>query len=177
MWTCPKCSEEIEDQFDACWKCAGPPDPIGLPMDARTKTTLRQIVWVVSVTVLLGFAVLAYLFLHPPAYRFAHKDASYHAEFGRACDVILANHRLGTNEFLEIPTTDALLPKIVRDLQPRRIVMLPHHVWIQMGVSRADGFGITWKQDEILTNTWSLSIAGEMAEALFTTNRQHTAGP
>ena len=23
MWTCPKCSEEIEDQFDSCWKCAG----------------------------------------------------------------------------------------------------------------------------------------------------------
>jgi len=23
MWTCPKCSEEVEDQFDSCWKCAG----------------------------------------------------------------------------------------------------------------------------------------------------------
>jgi hypothetical protein len=21
MWTCPHCSEEIEDSFDACWKC------------------------------------------------------------------------------------------------------------------------------------------------------------
>ena len=23
MWTCPKCHESIEDQFDTCWKCAG----------------------------------------------------------------------------------------------------------------------------------------------------------
>ena len=23
MWTC-KCGEQIEDQFDACWKCTGP---------------------------------------------------------------------------------------------------------------------------------------------------------
>ncbi len=23
MWTCPTCKEEIEDQFDTCWRCAG----------------------------------------------------------------------------------------------------------------------------------------------------------
>lgn len=22
MWTCQKCGEQIEDQFDSCWKCA-----------------------------------------------------------------------------------------------------------------------------------------------------------
>ena len=25
MWTCPKCGEKIEDQFDSCWKCAAQP--------------------------------------------------------------------------------------------------------------------------------------------------------
>jgi hypothetical protein len=24
MWKCPKCGEQIEDQFEACWKCADP---------------------------------------------------------------------------------------------------------------------------------------------------------
>lgn len=30
MWTCPKCREQHDDQFDSCWKCAGSPpaDPI-----------------------------------------------------------------------------------------------------------------------------------------------------
>ena len=23
MWTCKKCGEQIEDQFDSCWKCSG----------------------------------------------------------------------------------------------------------------------------------------------------------
>jgi peptidoglycan/LPS O-acetylase OafA/YrhL len=27
MWKCPKCNENIEDQFDSCWKCAGPEQP------------------------------------------------------------------------------------------------------------------------------------------------------
>ncbi len=27
MWTCSKCGEVIEDQFDSCWKCAGQPEP------------------------------------------------------------------------------------------------------------------------------------------------------
>src|SRR5882762_9635105 len=27
MRTCPRCGEELEDQFDSCWKCAVPPEP------------------------------------------------------------------------------------------------------------------------------------------------------
>ena|SRR5205823_2756519 len=23
MWTCPQCGEQHQEQFDACWKCAG----------------------------------------------------------------------------------------------------------------------------------------------------------
>ena len=23
MWTCPKCGEQHDDQFESCWKCAG----------------------------------------------------------------------------------------------------------------------------------------------------------
>jgi len=29
MWTCPKCGEKLEDQFDSCWKCVGRPDQKG----------------------------------------------------------------------------------------------------------------------------------------------------
>jgi DNA-directed RNA polymerase subunit RPC12/RpoP len=28
MWKCERCGEEIEDQFDSCWKCTQPePEP------------------------------------------------------------------------------------------------------------------------------------------------------
>jgi hypothetical protein len=29
MRNCPKCGEEIEDQFDSCWKCAAAPEQLG----------------------------------------------------------------------------------------------------------------------------------------------------
>ena len=29
MWTCPRCSEQLEDQFDACWKCANQGEEAG----------------------------------------------------------------------------------------------------------------------------------------------------
>src|SRR5512142_2371894 len=44
MWTCSKCGEDIEDQFDSCWKCQGvsravtePPlrSPIAIPAKRR----------------------------------------------------------------------------------------------------------------------------------------------
>jgi serpin B len=34
MWTCPKCGEKIEDQFDTCWKCAAPPEQPAPPVSA-----------------------------------------------------------------------------------------------------------------------------------------------
>ena len=54
MRTCDKCGEEIAEQFDSCWKCAGEPDPIGLPIGTRMKESRRQVVR----GVLLAFGVI-----------------------------------------------------------------------------------------------------------------------
>lgn len=35
MWTCQKCGEQIEDQFDSCWKCATPKAGAGTGAAAR----------------------------------------------------------------------------------------------------------------------------------------------
>lgn len=43
MWICDKCGEKIEDQFDSCWKCAGEPDKIGLPIGAGMKDSQRRV--------------------------------------------------------------------------------------------------------------------------------------
>ena len=40
MWTCPKCQEQLEDQFDSCWKCAGESRRKG-PRD-KSERPLRQ---------------------------------------------------------------------------------------------------------------------------------------
>lgn len=37
MWTCPKCGEQIEDQFASCWKCAAPPkESVPKPLFSRS---------------------------------------------------------------------------------------------------------------------------------------------
>ena len=44
MWTCEKCGEKHEDEFDSCWKCAGEPEKIGLPFTVLMKNSDRQVV-------------------------------------------------------------------------------------------------------------------------------------
>ena len=40
MWTCAKCGERIDDQFDSCWKCATPKsDPPAAAAPAGSETT------------------------------------------------------------------------------------------------------------------------------------------
>jgi hypothetical protein len=38
MWTCKKCGEQIEDQFDSCWKCSGAANEV-------EKTKLPPVKW------------------------------------------------------------------------------------------------------------------------------------
>ena len=46
MWTCAKCGEVIEDQFDACWKCSstrgGAALPAGAPASPESKPAWRM---------------------------------------------------------------------------------------------------------------------------------------
>ena len=127
---------------------------------------------VIVAVILVWIMAIAYPSFNSTSSRFTRKDAAYYSEFSRACDLLIAQHRLGTNEFLAISETDKSLPKILKDLHPRRVELRPRRVWIQVGESRADGFGITWEQDDVQTNTWSLSVAGEsLTRVLYSTNR------
>jgi len=40
MWTCPKCKEQISEEFDSCWKCAGTPE--NAPSPQKAKRPLEQ---------------------------------------------------------------------------------------------------------------------------------------
>lgn len=59
MWTCPKCKEIIEDQFDSCWKCAG---------DTCPETPTHDLVWLypaLSLASSMGFSSVMFLCFNP----------------------------------------------------------------------------------------------------------------
>ena len=58
MWICPKCKENIEDQFDSCWKCAG----AELREQPANDLVLVWLYPTVSLLVLLGAVSLSSLF-------------------------------------------------------------------------------------------------------------------
>jgi hypothetical protein len=91
--------------------------------------------------------------------RFHHKSSGYYGELSRECDAIRAGHPVGTNQFIELSVTDPSLPKIIRDLQPRKIKVYREGFWILHGGSIE--FGIVWEQDKSRTNVWTLSTACE----------------
>jgi hypothetical protein len=120
----------------------------------------QVLVWLIAAVALLWIATLADSPL-ARSFRFARRDANYYSEFSRACDSILAQHPVGTNVGLLVATTDESIPKVIGALKPSKILLSPNSVWIMVGVSRADGRGITWAPDESHTNTWRLSITDE----------------
>jgi serpin B len=52
MWTCPKCGEKLEDQFDSCWKCAAQPEKTA-PLGQSLRLWRRFFLWGILFEVVL----------------------------------------------------------------------------------------------------------------------------
>jgi hypothetical protein len=120
----------------------------------------------------LALFIVPYLYFNADYLRFKHKNAEYHASFGEACDLILAQHPLGTNRVIELSGTDPSLPTIISDLHPQKIGLAPNKVWIGVHDGHIGGLAIIWEpqwepQNQTQTNTWNLCItSGEGPEEI-----------
>ena len=104
--------------------------------------------------------------------RLQHKSSVYYAELAAACDSILANHPLATNEVIWISVKDGSLPKIVRDLHPVKIQVNAQRVWILLDNDSRAGIGLGWQPKWGDTNTWKLDIVAESLETvIYSTNK------
>jgi hypothetical protein len=43
MWTCDKCGETHDDQFDSCWNCAGVDSEVPVPIFPRRRLRLFRV--------------------------------------------------------------------------------------------------------------------------------------
>jgi hypothetical protein len=73
MWTCPKCNERLEDQFESCWKCAAGGREVLLPPPAKAVSWR----WLVGFLFVLQIAVVVSVSFH---YRNLSRIPYRHAE-------------------------------------------------------------------------------------------------
>ena len=131
-------------------------------MQTLSHSSLMRALRVIAGMFLIAVCLVGLVFLLPELNdygRFRHKSDDYYRELTAACDVILASHPVSTNKFIELSVSDSSFPKLIRDLQPLKIIIHPQRIWILHGGSMP--FGITWERDERRTNVWSLSTACE----------------
>jgi hypothetical protein len=132
---------------------------------------LRQIATVG--VIILGVCLLLRA-LQSDYLRFTGRSADYYREFAAACELLLQQHPIGTNDWaykhghklpqnaIQLPRKDPTVPKIIRALGPEDIILSSNRVHIAVGVGRG-GFGIVWEQDRGESG-WSLRTYAEGLE-------------
>jgi hypothetical protein len=129
---------------------------------------------ILIVVVVLGGLFLLLYSLQSRYLRFVGKDSAYFRQFAEACDLLLQQHPVGTNDWvylsgglppensIQLSGRDPSVPKVIRALDPERIIISSNRVWIGVGVGRG-GFGIIWEQDRP-PDGWGLHTSGEGLE-------------
>jgi hypothetical protein len=168
-----------------------------LSVRMRNKLGTRKVIAgliLLLVIIPVVLAVVAPSLLKSPYIRFTEKDQHYYAEIARACDLLLQQHTtfykhsellsqqhpktdflwMDTNnivwDMITLSGRDPTIPKTIRALHPNQILIAPNRVCICVGV-RPD-CTISWGQDEIQTNSWTLTCGGEgVGESLYAEKR------
>jgi hypothetical protein len=133
----------------------------------------RKIILALGAIVLFCIMAGGFFYLSSPHLRFRHKSAGYYSEVAHACDSVLQQHPVGSNDSvvfnsgMTLPYTKALsvsdgtLPKIISALHPDMILISTNRVWIEIPPERMGGFVITWEPDDMRTNHWALQSGGD----------------
>jgi hypothetical protein len=129
--------------------------------------------FVLAVVLFSGLAFLAFTLFSSRYLRFMGKDKTYYSDVAHACDLILHQHPVRSNdtvtlyEHMTLPYTiklsgcDTSLPKIIKALHPDSILVSTNRVFIDIPPERMGGFGVIWEQDETRSNYWTLKSNGD----------------
>jgi hypothetical protein len=132
-------------------------------MLSRNQKVVILLASVPALCVVLMVLIFALEFLWPaPVIAFQRRDLKYHKAFAEACDLVIKQHPLITNQSTKISLTDPSLPKIIRDLHPLRIWMVGNPPYVGM-IDSSDEFGIEWGPDidSGRPNVWQLTTTCE----------------
>jgi hypothetical protein len=129
--------------------------------------------FVFAVVLLSGLAFLAFALFSSRYLRFMHKDNTYYSAIAHACDSILLEHPVTSNDVvrfsshivvpfrMRISGNDSSLPNIIRQLHPDFVLIGSNYISLTIPPERMGGFGVSWKQDEMRSNYWILESDGD----------------
>jgi len=134
--------------------------------------TLRTIYGLaVGAILLFGLAFLLFPRFHSRYLRFMAKNPAYYSEVAHACDLVMQQHPVSSNDTValyrdmtltyttKLSGQEVSLPKIIRALHPDMILVSTNRVWIV--IPEMGGFGLTWEQDESRNGYWTLQSHAE----------------
>jgi hypothetical protein len=127
---------------------------------------------VVGVILFCAFVFFALPLFSSPYLRFMARDAAYYSEIVHACDTVLQQHPVGSNDTvtlyghtmpytIKLSAGDASLPKAIRALNPDMILVSTNRVFIEIPPERMGGFTVFWEPDEMRSNYWALQSDGD----------------
>ena len=120
----------------------------------------------VVLTFIIGFVWFLPMLLNSQYFGLRHKSSKWYSDFTAACDSVLAEHPVGTNEAVMIPVTDSSLPKIIADLHPLKIQVSRQRFWMLLVSDSHAGFGLTWDPKWGDTNIWVLHTTAESEDTI-----------
>jgi len=126
MWTCKKCGEPIEDQFDSCWKCTGSAESAGSSLSRSQYRHFTQL----ALFLTSGFLVLNLIAVVCLPYWFWIQ--------GHSAGILISK-----------PVDGWLIPAVAGVTIPLFIVQFPflifmRGIWGVVVVSFASGFFYAW---------------------------------
>jgi hypothetical protein len=130
---------------------------------------------VIAAILLSGLSLLANM-LVSPYLKFMGKDAVYYSKVANACDLIMRQHPVSSNDTvtlygdmvrpytIKLSVHDSTLPRIIRGLYPDMILVSSNGVSIEIPPEHMGGFVVGWGPDDMRTNYWALWSNGDGLE-------------
>ncbi len=133
----------------------------------------RRILLALGAIVIFCIVAVVLFIGSSPYLRFTHKGIGYYSEVAHACDSVLQQHQVSSNDTVTLNSgmvlpytqklsgSDASLPKIIGALHPSEILVSSNRVFIEIPPERMGGFAVIWERDEMRTNYWALQSNGD----------------
>lgn len=155
--------------------------PFAIPLlSAKLRARMgpkRVVITLVTLLVIVP-AILAIIvpdFLESHWIALQHKSTKFYTGLAAACDSVLSQHPMGTNEAIWISVADPSLPMPIRNMHPLKIQVNSNRVWMLLDSDSHAGIALAWEPSWTNKNVWVLDISGDAPErVIYTTNRSAT---